>query len=106
MIYRVSTGSVSSSQATTRPKARLTPAITMSRKENQRPRIFIGARSESQGSQQTLITAPQQELIPSRKIRVHSCSPAGEAGMIRGIRPKSSQSARLNMPSVSIYFLR
>ena len=68
--------------------------------------ILYGGRIIEENTTARLITAPQQELIPSRKISVHSRSPAGDAGTIRGIRPKSSQSARLNMPSVSMYFFR
>ncbi len=66
----------------------------------------MGARSDSQGSQHTLITAPQLEEIPSRKISVHSRSPAGLAGTIRGISPKKSHSTRENIPRVSMYFFR
>ena len=106
MIYRRSRGSVSSSRAAISPNTRLKKATIISRTESQRPRIRAGARSENQGNQQTLITALQQEEIPSRKISDHSGSQAGLAGTITGISPKISHSIRENNPMVIIYFFR
>ena len=89
--YRVSTGSVSNTKATTRPISILAAARKDSRMDNQRPRIDRGVRSESHGNQDTAITELKMEEIPSRKIMDQSCTIAEAMGMIYGISPKKSQ---------------
>ena len=72
------------------------PAATVSRMENHRPRIRMGARSENQGNQHTLMAAEQQEETPSRKISVHSGSQEGSEGTTSGIMRAEDPEAMLD----------